>query len=384
MKLNRILSSALIFVMLFATLITAVPLTALAAEEATVESYFADPTESEKDKNEVNKIYQAYVAKNCATAAELLAYDLDNGYLDYVKTPAYSIYVNRYTGFLYYVNNVTGQILTSNPIDPGYTTSVLDNSVLSQLEITYFALADPTEAVYTSYQWIKEGSLLKVTPVERDGKNVGISVEYTLGDVADTLIAPSALLGDSFREYLAEPILDAFATVLETYCGETDGFTAGRYTLSSYDLADHPDIVESNGEFNASQIRNAPSAANGTTAASPPTAQAIPLPPLKCRKQLNMCPSTTARITAAAPTPPAGGAITCLPTSKFSSSTGSKPLQKSSKKQILPAVLPTERVTLVAPILPEPTLRISMPCSLPIMKPNGIDPIIYPARAITI
>ena len=257
MKLNRILSSALIFVMLFATLITAVPLTALAAEEATVESYFADPTESEKDKSEVNKIYQAYVAKNCATAAELLAYDLDNGYLDYVKTPAYSIYVNRYTGFLYYVNNVTGQILTSNPIDPGYTTSVLDNSVLSQLEITYFALADPTEAVYTSYQWIKEGSLLKVTPVERDGKNVGISVEYTLGDVADTLIAPSALLGDSFREYLAEPILDAFATVLETYCGETDGFTAGRYTLSSYDLADHPEIVESNGEFNASQIRNA-------------------------------------------------------------------------------------------------------------------------------
>ena len=47
----------------------------------------------------------------------MLVYELEKGYLDSVdsKDKMYSIYVNRYTGVMYYVNNLTGQILMSNP-----------------------------------------------------------------------------------------------------------------------------------------------------------------------------------------------------------------------------------------------------------------------------
>ena len=42
-------------------------------------------------------------------------------------------------------------------------------------------------------------------------------------------------------------------------------------------------------------------------------------------------------------------------------STGTAPLRKSQKKQKTLAFLPTHRVTLVAPVLQEPSLRMSMP-----------------------
>ena len=53
---------------------------------------------------------------------------------------------------------------------------------------------------------------------------------------------------------------------------------------------------------------------------------------------------------------------------------GTRPLRKSRTKTATPSGLPKVRRTLVAPMLPLPTLRISTPRIFPAMKPNGVAP----------
>ena len=60
-------------------------------------------------------------------------------------------------------------------------------------------------------------------------------------------------------------------------------------------------------------------------------------------------------------------------------STGIIPLSKSPANVIAPAPLPPARVTLVIPILPEPTPRGSKPKARPTSTPTGIDPNRYAA-----
>ena len=141
MKLNKIISSALVLVMLFASFCVVIPVSAAEAEVG-YEINVLDSESVISDFDKIKLITEKYKTYTFASAKEMLDYELnpdgdtatDDSYLDSVRYGNYVVYVNRYTGFMYYVNELTGQILTSNPIDPGYRKDI-DISILSQLEI---------------------------------------------------------------------------------------------------------------------------------------------------------------------------------------------------------------------------------------------------------
>ena len=242
--MKRILSSLLVFVMLCASLLTVIPISA-AADEGSSKELSIQQEGIIEDADEIKKICQEYLAYNFKSASEMLDYELEKGYLDYIKEGDFAIYVNRYTGFMYYVNNRTGQILTSNPTDPAYQTKdggnvvSLSNEIMGQLIIEYFSLTDTKPYTYDSLRWIMDGSLLSVT--EHDG---GIAVQYTLGSAADSFIAPSVMLLETANRELIHPMFKNFADLMQELCGDFDPDLAKDARISSiksnnYNLLDN-------------------------------------------------------------------------------------------------------------------------------------------------
>ena len=194
MKIKKLISSALVFVMLFTTMIAVFPVSSSAAEltfEKSVKP--AEEIEGEVVQAIVND-YRLYGSKFTdkdgeqvlpfANARELLDYEINKGYIDYVKYGNSAVYVNRYTGLMYYENALTGQILTSNPYDSAYQTKeggnyvTLDYDVLSQLELRYFEAANTSKVGnYNTLYWIYENAMAP-TVTETDD---GLAVEYTIG-----------------------------------------------------------------------------------------------------------------------------------------------------------------------------------------------------------
>src|SRR5580704_8210587 len=102
-----------------------------------------------------------------------------------------------------------------------------------------------------------------------------------------------------------------------------------------------------------------------------PSVVAMPLPPLKESHTGNMWPSTAPAAAPTAASSPSWAAI----------STATAPFKASSSKVAAASPLRPVRSTLVAPILPEPTLRISPnPAARVSSRPNGIEPSRYPSR----
>lgn len=248
MKFNRILSTVIIFVMLFTSMVAVFPVGALAAENAGSGVTVSMKKENEiiSDADKVKAIAQEYLKYNFKTAEEMLDYELDKGYLVSAATKNFTVYVNVYTGFVYYKNNLTGQILTSNPIDPAYQTEEgasivsLSNAVMSQIELSYTELANTSaEVTYDSLTWIMNGSLLSVSEIE--GK--GISVEYTLGEASASFISPVALLYDTFVANIANPMFAKFADLIEAHCGAFDKSKADslslKASLTSYNVGEN-------------------------------------------------------------------------------------------------------------------------------------------------
>ena len=243
MKLNRIISTALVFVMLFAALASLVPVTALAEESEGVKVSVATSDEIITDEATIKEICNEYLnygslytdANNTVkdftfeTAEELLAYELDpngdgdgsDGYLDSIESGNYILYVNRYTGFVYYQNKVTGQIITSNPIDPSSIMEANRTEVMSQLEVGYYIISNPGSKPKeeNSLKWIMQGSTLSLSEIEN-----GISVKYCIGEVASSsvFLVPGAVVKEDFEEYITGPAFAAIAEMLEAACGEID------------------------------------------------------------------------------------------------------------------------------------------------------------------
>ena len=96
-----------------------------------------------------------------------------------------------------------------------------------------------------------------------------------------------------------------------------------------------------------------------------PSVVAMPLPPLKESHTGNMWPSTAPAAAPTAASSPSWAAI----------STAAAPFNASSSRVAAASPLRPVRNTLVAPILPEPTLRISPnPAARVSNRPNGIEP----------
>lgn len=236
MKIKRILSSALVLLMLFTTVVAAIPASAAPTDSVTVTvNTPKDGTPAAKDILTTYKNEYKF-----SSAEEMLNHELSLGYLDWVEAGEYRLYINRYTGIVYYRNMISGQTLVSNPYNPNANQQIKTfEGSFSQLEIEYFSITDTSEStpVFYSSQWIGEGFDIVLTELED-----GIRVSYSLGFRIEDFLTAGAIMADDFMDKIADPMFEKLAELLTTYCGPYDGIrefdkpTVNGQTLSSYNL----------------------------------------------------------------------------------------------------------------------------------------------------
>ena len=229
---NRILSSALAFVLIFTSIIAVFPITSAAESASGVTVTLGENTE------DAVAILESYKTEYLFdTAEEMLEYELAAGYLDSVISANYALYVNRYIGTVYYKNLVTGQVLSSNPYDHNKTTVSKEEGLYSQIEIEYSSLSDSsgTAPKYYSSTWIAEGFGLEMSKLEN-----GIRIFYTLGFQMENLLAPAAIMREDFDAILADPMFAKLAELMETQFGPLNGsiYIIGSGNLTSYNISE--------------------------------------------------------------------------------------------------------------------------------------------------
>ena len=111
-------------------------------------------------------------------------------------------------------------------------------------------------------------------------------------------------------------------------------------------------------------------------ASNAPALVAIPFPPLNFNQQVQLWPAITATQQTIC-----NALLSTSEKMRGAKKTGKKPLAASSRSTIMPGIFPTLRITFVAPMLPLPTLRMSIPRAFAHKKPVGIDPRKYEATA---
>jgi len=238
MKLKRILSSALVVVLLFGAIIGAYPIAASAAYSSESGSSSLDATANLTTEQVESYLSTSYLMYDYATAEELLEAELEAGYLYSVNSANnyYTIYVNKYSGMLFYKNNVTGQILTSNPINPGYGNGAIESgereNLMSQIVVDFTETATNKPTTYTSYKWSAYRSQISVNPISG-----GLRVNYTIGDTTARFLLPGRIKAETFEELVIIPMIDSFKETLINTLGEdnvdleeVDFFANSRYT----------------------------------------------------------------------------------------------------------------------------------------------------------
>ena len=148
MKMKKIVSSCLVVLLALTVLFPLLPVNTGAV--------YTDGEEGEQlSLSEIKSVISATANYNFDSAEAMLAYELSAGYLESVscKDNRFTIYANRYNGIVYYVNNITGQILTTNPYNPAYTSAQtgkpavsddLRQSLMSQIMIKFYESANST------------------------------------------------------------------------------------------------------------------------------------------------------------------------------------------------------------------------------------------------
>ena len=170
-----------------------------------------------KSLEEITKyINDVYLKYNFETAEEMLEVELSNGNLDYVTSAngLYTIYINRYTGFMFYRNNYTGQILTSNPINPGYNENREADELMGQLNIKLVEASNTTQSYsYNSIEWAALYGQIAVSAIAN-----GIRVNYTLGDTTSRFLLPGVITADKFEEKILGVIIKQYEETLAILC----------------------------------------------------------------------------------------------------------------------------------------------------------------------
>ena len=245
MKMKKIISSALVAVLLFGAVIGVMPINTKAAyteSNSTVETL----TAAQIDKA-VNAMFRySYGSAEEMLLAELEGYKDDSGnkIADYIVSvnfnnspdSRYTLYVNKYTGFVYYQDKLSGQILTSNPYKyPTLTGTVVSNAnadMASQIVISYSETTQNTVSyIYSS----TEAALNSQISVEYITN--GIRVNYTLGDTVARYLLPGYITADKFENEFLVPMLNDFRDLLVKYCNggeynkDYDIFAADAYNL---------------------------------------------------------------------------------------------------------------------------------------------------------
>ncbi len=246
--MKKIISTALMVVILFTTIVTAIPLTVNGAYSPHSSGTSAKVPEGTTEANYTSAELTEYLEKdyleyNFETPEQMLEYELEKGLLYYVNSANnyYTLYVNKYTGLVYYVNNVTGQILTSNPSNPGYINTAdgtlavqydARTDLMSQITVSFFESANSLNSyVYTSYQWGASRSQITISPIQN-----GFRVNYVLGDTTTRFLLPGEIKAEKFENNILFPMLTTLAELLDEYCKEL-------YPEQNFSFLDNEDYV---------------------------------------------------------------------------------------------------------------------------------------------
>lgn len=237
MKIKRIVSSALVCVMMFMAVVALLPVHSSAAYSSEVDKTTV------LTLDQVKEIVSTALDGNYATKQEMLDNELALGYLDSVSTPngEYTIYVNRYTGVMYYKNNLTAQILTSNPAGMKYKEAVKTEELLSQLCIEFYETSLPdNEYKYWSTTWSALYGQISVDPIAG-----GLRVNYTLGDTSTRFLVPGMVEHDKFVEDIIRPLVTRTEELVKTYFPDAE-----------LDFFGRDDCYDAYGGFNMRALKN--------------------------------------------------------------------------------------------------------------------------------
>ena len=215
MKINRILSSVLVVIMLFTAVSVLVPVKAQAASHSSVST-------TKLTTEEVAKIVDDYQKAEYTSLEEMFQTDLAQGRLDYSTNGTFSIYVNRYTGVVYYRNNTTGEMLTSNSYNFKGAGGV--DELTSQVAVSYSTLSNTenTNVLYSS-TWAAKYNQITVSKIDN-----GLRVSYAIGDTANRCLLPVLIEAGEFEDDILRPMFEAlYEAMLENF-GE-------RYAINYFD-----------------------------------------------------------------------------------------------------------------------------------------------------
>ena len=226
MKLNKILSLALVAVMLVTSFAALIPVKAEAAYTSEVSSqrisdeklaeimnvYTSGGFETVTTDKNGNPVYEIVAFED---AYDRLAYDMAEGHLDKATNGKFTIYVNRYTGVMYYQNNATGEMLTSNPFSFPDTLGKTDG-LFSQVMLYYSTVSD-TEKNYEMFSSVDAASRnqITVTPI-----NGGLRVNYAMGNTATRELVPSVIEVSAFEERILRPAMEILEAKIVDLLGE--------------------------------------------------------------------------------------------------------------------------------------------------------------------
>ncbi len=214
--MKKILSSVLCAVMIFMTVVVLIPTRAEAAYSPSTVDATATLSKEEikalfKSNSELPHIKNIYTY-NFNNAREMLEYEQSMGYITRITIGDYTLHANKYTGYVYYENNITGQILTSNPyvsVGDGENKAKSASQILlnyidpATSALDFLPLASSTSA--------GENGQISVSYIKN-----GIRVNYTLGDITQ-LILPVAVRADKFEEMILKPLLEVYKNMLLKY-----------------------------------------------------------------------------------------------------------------------------------------------------------------------
>ena len=204
MNFKRILSSALVIIMMFSVVAVMLPVEVKAAHHSSV-------SDTKLSTDDVVKIVEAYKKAAFKSAEEMFQSDLANGYLDYTTNGQFTIYVNRYTGVLYYRNNTTGEMLTSNSYNFENSIGAVPE-LASQVYVSYATLSS-TEKVMDlySFDWAAMYNQISVSRIEG-----GLRVSYAIGDTATRCLLPVIIEAHTLEEDILKPMFELlYAKMIE-------------------------------------------------------------------------------------------------------------------------------------------------------------------------
>ena len=238
--------------MIFMTCIAVLPITASAAYSSETSS--SSDLAADKIKEYVQQSYLASPKDDpqYASAEERLQAEMP--YMEKVEFGDYILYVNKYTGGVYYKNKITGQILTSNPYNYFADNETNQQWVSSQVVISYSEIAVGTEKLlFSTIEAAERGQ------ISTDFLKNGIRVNYTLGDTSTRYLLPVAMPADEFEKYVLGEMLDQLAAAMEQYCGDTKGdyniFVNPKYTVDEDKNSDDRNNLYYHGYINLRVVR---------------------------------------------------------------------------------------------------------------------------------